>query len=557
MTTIPKPLKYLKEHYGTLKNLHQSTNNENKVFLADVLSVMGITMAQEGSCESLKFRLQGTNDMSWGHEYIRHLCSELVTEWARLSDASESTNHLLQLATDIVKYHMAHNAESEAVDLLLEIGHLEDMLVAHIDPQNSSRVVRYLMACSSYLPPDESVKVRRVCVTVLRAQGYLTEALRTTMMLNDRALATEIFTSTNDPLVQKQMALMLGSQHIFLEIEDDELLRFMNNEHLSENFLNLARELDVLEPKLPEDVFKNMSDRSGPVVDSATMNLASTLVNALVNAGFAHDKLMNVHSSVTQASDWVYKNKDHGMVSAVASVGMIMMWDVNNGLGHIDRYMYTDKEHVTAGALLACGVVNASVRNEVDPALALLGPQTSSPSAIIRSCALLGLGIAYAGSAREDVRDFILPTVADSEVAIDVACVAALALGLTFTGSANAEIAETIIQAMLERQAVDLKHPLSRLFCLALGLVYLGKGEEVDLTLETCNALDPCIAEFCSVVVESCAYAASGNVLHIQKLLEIAGRHQPKKEGEDAEAEDKAAVGSPNITFLILLVSQN
>lgn len=50
------------------------------------------------------------------------------------------------------------------------------------------------------------------------------------------------------------------------------------------------------------------------------MNLASTYVNAFVNAGYGQDKLMTVPDS-----SWVYKNKEHGMMAASASLGMIVL----------------------------------------------------------------------------------------------------------------------------------------------------------------------------------------------------------------------------------------
>ncbi len=73
----------------------------------------------------------------------------------------------------------------------------------------------------------------------------------------------------------------------------------MRNVHLNEGFLTLARELDVLEPKAPEDVYKTHLEPSrrpayGANVDSARQNLASTFVNAFLNAGFGTDKLMTV-----------------------------------------------------------------------------------------------------------------------------------------------------------------------------------------------------------------------------------------------------------------------
>ena len=52
---------------------------------------------------------------------------------------------------------------------------------------------------------------------------------------------------------------------------------------------------------------------AGPNIDSARANLAGSFVNAFVNAGFGNDKLM---VEVGEGEGWVYKNKDHGMLSA-------------------------------------------------------------------------------------------------------------------------------------------------------------------------------------------------------------------------------------------------
>ena len=72
----------------------------------------------------------------------------------------------------------------------------------------------------------------------------------------------------------------------------------MSNSRLSEHYLALGRDLDVLEPKVPEDVYKShLSDArqpQGAAVDSARQNLAATFVNAFVNAGFGTDKLVTV-----------------------------------------------------------------------------------------------------------------------------------------------------------------------------------------------------------------------------------------------------------------------
>lgn len=53
------------------------------------------------------------------------------------------------------------------------------------------------------------------------------------------------------------MAFQLARQQINLEVEDSELADCINNTHLSKHFIALARELDVLEPKVPEDIYKS------------------------------------------------------------------------------------------------------------------------------------------------------------------------------------------------------------------------------------------------------------------------------------------------------------
>lgn len=76
--------------------------------------------------------------------------------------------------------------------------------------------------------------------------------------------------------------------------------------------------MDILEPKTPDDVYKTWleglvlrpSYNLDVPVDSARHNLASTFVNAFVNAGFSRDKLV----SVEDGNKWMYKNKQHGIL---------------------------------------------------------------------------------------------------------------------------------------------------------------------------------------------------------------------------------------------------
>lgn len=60
-----------------------------------------------------------------------------------------------------------------------------------------------------------------------------------------------------DRLLKKQLAFMLARQQISVETEDEDLQNCINNTHLTTHFLNLARELDLMEPKTPEDIYKS------------------------------------------------------------------------------------------------------------------------------------------------------------------------------------------------------------------------------------------------------------------------------------------------------------
>lgn len=119
---------------------------------------------------------------------------------------------------------------------------------------------------------------------------------------------------------------VLCSQCSLIDVIWLQVVEIMSNTRLSERYLALARDLDVLEPKLPEDVYKmHLVDtyRGGlaPALDSAAKNLSSTLVNALVNLGFGNDKLVTPATQEGERS-WVSRNKDHGKTCAVASIGV-------------------------------------------------------------------------------------------------------------------------------------------------------------------------------------------------------------------------------------------
>lgn len=85
MTSVPKPLKFLRPHYQTIKAAHETIPDKCKPALADVISVLATVGADEDQRECLSFRLKGTggDPSAWGHEYMRHLAGEIASEYSQ------------------------------------------------------------------------------------------------------------------------------------------------------------------------------------------------------------------------------------------------------------------------------------------------------------------------------------------------------------------------------------------------------------------------------------------------------------------------------------------
>ncbi|KAJ1562561.1 proteasome regulatory particle base subunit, partial [Nowakowskiella sp. JEL0078] len=545
MTSVPKPLKFLRPHHSSLIQVYNTwMENDNKRFLSDILSVLAMTFADEGKRESLRYRKQGSLEPagSWGHEYVRHLAAEIIGEYSVRTDKDppENTGDLLDLALELVPFFLEHNAEADACDLLIELESL-DQLPKFVDQNTFKRVCLYIVSCVSYVAPPDDVSILKTAHTIYRIQNEWPHALQISIRLNDIELIKDDFNSCPDSLTKKQLAYILARQRIYWDTEDDDLNNILSNAELSEQFYSLARDLDVLEPKAPEDIYKShlenvRSGISSTNVDSARQNLASTYVNAFVNAGFRSDKLMT--ATTEEDASWVYKNKDHGMMAAVASVGMIDLWDLSK-MNELDKYMYSTNDYIKAGGLLGLCLLAAGVRDEAEAVFGYVREDEwiNNKSAIIRSSAIVGLGIANAGSAHEDVMELLLPFVSDTGLSIELASLASLSLGQVFVGTCNGEIASTILQTMMERDDNQLKDPYAKFMGLGLALLFLGKQEAAEAPLETLKAIEHPLARQVGVLLEICAFAGTGNVLKVQQMLQYCTDHfDPEKEDDKFQA---------------------
>jgi len=86
------------------------------------------------------------------------------------------------------------------------------------------------------------------------------------------------------------------------------------------------------------------------------------------------------------------------------------------------------------------------------------------------------------------------------------------------------------VTTLILRGEEGLKTTYSRYLCLGLGLLYLGKQEAADVTIEALKTVPGVMGKYAVLTVETCAYAGTGNVLKIQKLLAVCGEHLEEKD---------------------------
>ncbi|SCU88043.1 LADA_0E07822g1_1 [Lachancea dasiensis] len=562
MTAVPKPLKFLRPYYPQLCSVYEKWQEAKlRSLLADALSVLAMTYSDEGKRDSLHFRLlsEEKNIENWGHEYVRHLALEIgevyneqvEKEAGESSETSPeplstskseatfdvSKESLIQLSLDIVPYFLKHNGEADAVDLLLEIESI-DKLPQFVDDNTFQRVCQYMIACVPLLPPPDDIFFLQTTYSIYLRELQLTEALALAIRLDDESLIRAVFDATSDSVIHKQLAFILSAQKSSFQYEG--VQDIIGNTKLSEHFLFLAKELNLTIPKVPEDIYKSHLDNSskgafaGTGLDSAQQNLAASFVNGFLNLGYSSDKL------IVSDDNWVYKTKGSGMTSTVASIGSIYQWNLD-GLQQLDKYLYVEEPEVKAGALLGIGISASGVHDgDVEPAMLLLQEYVTNPDKKLSSAAILGLGIAFAGSRNDELLGLLLPIAADTNLPIETSAMASMALAHAFVGTCNGDITTAIVDNLLERTATELKTEWTRFLTLALGILYLGQGDQVEDVLETISAIDHPITSAIEVLINVCAYTGTGDVLLIQDLLHRLTPKE-KKDEEEEENEDENA----------------
>lgn len=120
--------------------------------------------------KGIKLIVDDDNLGSWGHEFVRALAGEIGQEYGArvLKGADPDTDlefqDILKMVQTVVPFHLTHNAEAEAVDLLIEVQRLKFLLTLDsIDQKNYERICLYLVKAADYMADPDDLVVRCSC----------------------------------------------------------------------------------------------------------------------------------------------------------------------------------------------------------------------------------------------------------------------------------------------------------------------------------------------------------------------------------------------------------
>ncbi|EKE42534.1 hypothetical protein ENUP19_0112G0021 [Entamoeba nuttalli] len=540
-TTLPKTTKFIRPYLDQLKQFHsQLTNGELRQSLADVLSVLVMTNGEKG--ESLKYKLLGHLDDlgQWGHEYTRNLTGEVVDVWQQQKDL------LVPIAQKLIEFHIEHNAEQDAVDFCIETNNLA-MLEQYSEKARFDKLLLYASSCAAYYPEPQDKQIYQFLLHIALKQHKYSDAIRLMLKANDFGGLNQIIEEN-----QNNQANLMQIGYLLSRIRDENIINLIQNEtvktalgnsNLNKYFTELINALGLKEVKTPEQICTSaplpsrltVSQKPEPQ-DSKDMGLC--VADCLANAGFGYDSLIHANNG-----DYVITGRSERQIASASGMGLIHLWRPED-VEQFTSFIGSDSMYVRAGALLGIGTCCSGVKSDVDFAQVFLSDKLGAEtSAIERKLSIFGLGLAYAGTRKTEMKETLIAVLNDiNAVGFETVGHAALALGLIFQGTMDGDIADQILSIIFSNDGNGdfLKSVSCKMLVIGLGLLHLCCGESASLVMDTVRALPSPVNQYAMLVVSSCAFAGTSNILKVQQLMEACGKHD---EDDETKACGVAVIG--------------
>ena len=549
MTSIPRPLKFIRLHFQEIKDFYDKYNPTNekdnyyKLMLSDLISVILTVINEKDENDKeltiLSYVLTGTkkDTTSWGQEYVRSLCSDIGQEYNERINKDEPINDLLDLVKIIAPYLIKQHCESDAIDLLIEVDCIND-IKDFINENNYKKICLYLLSITNYSADTEEYRETLELVYSIyytKFHQYI-DAMRVAIKIGNMLYIKQTFHQCNDLTTKKQLAFILAREGIYLEeeeqyIKDSELMEIMRNYKQSEYFRILGKTLELMEPKHPESVFKShLEDKKSDSkkLESYKINMAYSIASSFINAGFGTEVLLS-----KKDSDWIFKNKEEGLTCMLAGLGLVNIWDYLEGPGKLYEYAGNKETDIykRAGRNMGLGISLSNIHDDNDIAVAVLLEELQDKNLNIKISALFGLGLAAAGTQNEKLLNSLLEVFQDFSYGFEVSAFISLALGLIFIGSSNESVFEEIFTILISRNEESkgkiFESPFFVIFVLGMGLICLGKqkdNEGIIDTLVTMETFSKEMKDYLKTMLTSFSYAGSGNVARVQELMQIIAK---------------------------------
>ena len=551
MTSIPRPLKFIRMHFEEIKDFYDKfipasdKDKEYKLMLSDLISVI-LTVINEKDEEGkeltmLSYVLSGTRKdiTSWGIEYVRSLCSDIGQEYNNRLDKGEPTKELLDLVNIFAPYLIKQHCESDAIDLLIEVESIDE-IKNYINEHNYKKICLYLLSISNYSADTDEYRSTLELVYNIYFEKFhqYIDAMRVAIKIGNPIYIKQTFLKCEDPIIKKQLAFILSSEGIFLDEEDtsqkmdNDTLEIMRNYKQSDYFRILAKTLELLEPKHPEDVFKShLEDKkvqNSKKIESSKINMAYSIASAFINAGFGTEVLLS-----KKDSDWIYKNKEQGIQCLISGIGLINIWDYLEGPNKV--YELAGKKETDiykrTGRNIGLGVCLCGIHDENDVAVAVLLDELSDKNLDVKISAVFGLGLAAAGSQNKQLHEILNGVLEDFSYGFEMSAFVSLALGLIFIGSSDEDVFTDLFSILMSRneggKAKIFESPFFVIYILGMGLLCLGKQKDNDFMINTLVALEEFskdMKDYMKTMLISFSYAGSGNVSKVQELMQIIAK---------------------------------
>ena len=339
-------------------------------------------------------------------------------------------------------------------------------------------------------------------------------------------------------IIKNQLAFILSSEGIFLDEEDtsqkmdNDTLEIMRNYKQSDYFKILAKTLELLEPKHPEDVFKShLEDKkvqNSKKIESSKINMAYSIASAFINAGFGTEVLLS-----KKDSDWIYKNKEQGIQCLLSGIGLVNIWDYLEGPNKV--YELASKKETDiykrTGRNIGLGICLCGIKDENDVAIAVLLDELSDKNLDVKISAVFGLGLAAAGSQNKNLHEILNGVLEDFSYGFEMSAFVSLALGLIFIGTSDEDVFTDLFTILMSRneggKAKIFESPFFVIYILGMGLLCLGRQKDNDFLIDTLIALEEFskdMKDYMKTMLISFSYAGSGNVSKVQELMQIIAK---------------------------------